>query len=298
MQKEHMISYTEISEKSFEKYTEKYPELNEIACLVPKNNESVEELLSENGFRYTGKRTVEGKVRLVYKWYRNLDKYEDMAAFFDRRADDYDLHMSDGNGLYEAEFISLFRDIPVTDAELTILDLGCGTGAELKYILDKAPNSNIVCVDVSEKMLDILRNEYSEYLKNIDLICKSYLEMELGKDKYDFIVACSTLHHLLAEDKLILLQKIKHSLKVNGCLLIQDYVALTEEDELPQREKYLALLGSRVIDKNRIYHIDLPLTLEHEMEILKKAGFTSITTERMGENGMIITAKFKGSPAK
>ena len=297
MQNEYLISYTEIIEKSFDEYIEKYPELNEITCMVPKDNESVEELLQENGFRYTGKRMVKGEVQLVYKWYRNLDKYENMGSFFDRRADDYDLHMSDGNSLYETEFVSLFRDIPVTDARLTILDLGCGTGAELKYIFDKVANAHIVCVDVSEKMLDILRKEYSEYLKNIDIICESYLQMGLGKDKYDFVVACITLHHLLAEDKLILLQKIKHSLKVNGCLLVQDYIALTEEDELSQREKYLVLLGSGVIDKNRIYHIDLPLTLEHELEILKKAGFTSITTERMGENGVIISAKLQGSTA-
>jgi len=52
-----------------------------------------------------------------------------------------------------------------------------------------------------------------------------------------------------------------------------------------------------MIDKNRIYHIDLPLTLEHEVDILEKAGFASITAERMGENGVIISAKLPGSPA-
>ena len=53
MQNEYLISYTEIIEKSFDEYIEKYPELNEITCMVPKDNESVEELLQENGFRYT-----------------------------------------------------------------------------------------------------------------------------------------------------------------------------------------------------------------------------------------------------
>ncbi|MFC1946926.1 class I SAM-dependent methyltransferase [Chloroflexota bacterium] len=297
MQNEHLISYTEITEKSFNEYVERYPELNEITCLIPRNDESIEEVLRENGFRYAGKRIVEGEVRLVYKWFRNLEKYEDMGAFFNRRADDYDLHMSDGNNFYETEFISLFRDIPVTDERLTILDLGCGTGAELKYIFEKAPYAHVVCIDVSEIMLDILRATYTGYIDNLDIMCESYLETDFGEEKYDFVVACSTLHHLLAEDKLVLFNKVKQTLKVNGYFLIQDYIALTEEDELSQREKYLELVNRGVIDGSRIYHIDLPLTLEHEVEILNKAGFTSIKTERMGENGVIITSRCIGSPA-
>ena len=297
MQNEHLISHTEITEKSFKEYIEKYPELDEITCLVPKDSESIEELLQANGFRYTGKRMVEGEVRLVYTWFRNLEKYEDMAAFFDRRADDYDLHMSDGNDYYETEFISLFRDIPVTDAILMVLDLGCGTGAELKYIFDKAPNAHIVCVDVSEKMFDILREEYSEYLKNIDIICKSYLEMKFDKGKYDYVIACSTLHHLLAEDKLELYRKIKRALRPEGVLLIQDYISLTEEEELTRRETYLSLIENGDIDKSQIYHIDLPLTPEHEEEILKVAGFEPVRSERAGENYVNIAAESTGSTA-
>jgi tRNA (cmo5U34)-methyltransferase len=298
MDNEYLISYTEITEKSFDEYIKKYPQINEITCLMPKDNEPVEELLRENGFRYTGKRTIEGEVRLVYKWFRDLEKYEDMGAFFDRRADDYKLHMRDGNDYYDTEFVSLVKDVPVTDERLMVLDLGCGTGVELKYIFDKAPNARIVCVDVSDKMLDILREAYSEYANNLDIMCESYLEIEFGEGKYDFIVACSTLHHLLAEDKLTLYQKLNRALKAGGYLLIQDYIASTEEDELSQREQYLNLIENDDIDRNRIYHIDIPLTLEHEVELLEKAGFASVTTERMGENGVIIIAGIQSRPAR
>ena len=297
MQNEHLIPYMEITGKSFDEYIDQHPERNEITCLVPKDNESVEELLQENGFRYAGKRLVENEVWLVYKWYRNQEKHEDMGAFFDRRADDYDLHMSDGNDLYETEFISLVKDVPVTDEKLAILDLGCGTGAELKYLFDKVPNAHVVCVDVSEKMLDILRVEYAEYIENLDIMNDSYLEMEFGEGKYDYIIACSTLHHLIPEDKLQLCKKMHRALKVNGYLLIQDYIASTEEDELSEREKYVNLIENGDIDKDRIYHIDLPLTIGHEIEILSEAGFTSITTERMGEKYVNIIARCAGSPA-
>ena len=146
-------------------------------------------------------------------------------------------------------------------------------------------------------MLDILREEYAEHIDNIEIICDSYLEMEFGKNVYDFVIACSTLHHLLAEDKLTLLKRVKKSLKSDGYLLVQDYIAGTEEDELSRREKYLDLLKKGVIDKNRKYHIDLPLTIEHEVEILGNAGFTSVATERMGEKYVNIIARSIGSPA-
>jgi tRNA (cmo5U34)-methyltransferase len=110
-------------------------------------------------------------------------------------------------------------------------------------------------------------------------------------------VACSTLHHLLAEDKLELYRKIKRAFKAGGYLLIQDFIANTEEDELSQREKYLELLGSGVIDKNRIYHIDIPLTVAHEEKILKTAGFELVKSERTGENYANIVAKLQGSRA-
>ncbi len=297
MQNEHLILHIDVSDEFILEYLKMNPELDEITCLVPKNNESIEEILEENGFRYMGKRTLEGEVRDIYKWFRNLEKYEDMGAFFDRRADDYDLHMSENNDLHETGFVSLLKDIPVMKNPLSILDLGCGTGAELKYVLDKAPNAHIVCVDVSEKMLYLLREKYSEYIDNLDIMCESYLKMEFDKGKFDYVIACSTLHHLLAEDKLELYRKIKRALKPYGMLLIHDYISLTEEEELTRREKYLSLIENGDIDKSQIYHIDLPLTPEHEEEILKAAGFGLVRSERVGENYVTITAGCIGSPA-
>jgi len=297
MQNEHLISYTDVSDEFIREFLEVHPELDEITCLVPNNKEPIEEILEENGFKYMGKRMVESEVRDIYKWFRNLEKYEDMGTFFDRRADDYDLHMSGGNDLYETGFISLLKNISFTSARLSILDLGCGTGAELKYIFDKTPNAHVVCVDVSEKMLDILRGKYSEYIDNLDIICQSFLEMEFGIEKFDYIIACSTLHHLLAEDKLELYRKIKRSLKPGGVVLVRDYISLSEEEELTRREKYLNLIEVGDIDKNRIYHIDIPLTVAHEEKILKAAGFELVTSERTGENYTNIVAKLQGSRA-
>lgn len=48
-----------------------------------------------------------------------------------------------------------------TEERLAILDLGCGTGLELRGIFDRAPNAVITGVDVSEKMLSELKRKYT-----------------------------------------------------------------------------------------------------------------------------------------
>lgn len=284
MLNEHYLNYTELTTEYIKSHITENDEVNEFTCLVPKDDQSADSLLRENGFRYVGKRLVEGEVMVVFKWFRNLDDpYENMHSFFNRRVQDYNLHMKDGDDFYEYIFNSVVIDIPRTDDRITILDLGCGTGAELKYIFQRAPNAYIVCMDVSEDMLQKLYEDYGSYSNNIEIVCSSYLGFDFGEKRYDYVVACNTLHHLLTEDKLDLYVSIKKGLKDNGCLLIMDNAATSPQQEQSLRTNYLELVHSGVIDKNEIYHIDMPLTIEHEEELLETAGFTIARTERVGD---------------
>jgi tRNA (cmo5U34)-methyltransferase len=292
MQKEHLLDSAGLTSESITNYINKNTQANEITCLTAKDDNSTPPILQENGFRYCGKRLVDGNVMIVYKWFRDLkEPYEDIGAFFDRRVQDYDLHMSDGNDSYESGFISLFKDLPDTNDRIRILDLGCGTGAELYYIFQKTPNANIVCVDIAEQMLRKLLELYPEHRKNLEIICSSYLELKLKDDYFDYVVACSTLHHLLPEGKLKLYRSISRWLKDKGSLLIQDYIADSPQTEDSLRKKYEVLVNNGTIDKNKMYHIDQPVTQEHEIELLKSAGLACSRVERMGESGILISAK-------
>ena len=292
MQNEHYLNYTEVTSECIKSYIQKNSEVDELTCLLPKDDQSASSVLRENGFRYIGKRLVEGKVMIVYKWFRGLDKdYEDMRSFFNRRVHDYDLHMKDDDAYYDVAFTSLIRDIPKTNERIDVLDLGCGTGAELKYIFQKSPNAYVVCLDISDQMLLKLREYYSAYSNNIETICSSYLGVDFGEKCYDYVVACSTLHHLLAEDKLDLYKIINRGLRDNGYLLISDYAVASSQEEQSLRANYLELISKVDIDKKEIYHIDLPLTVEHELDLLKTAGFASVRTERIGDKGIIISAR-------
>jgi tRNA (cmo5U34)-methyltransferase len=292
MQNEHYLNYVELTSEYIKSYIVKNYEVNEFTCLLPKDDQSASSMLRENGFRYIGRRLVDGKVMIVFKWFRGLDTcYEDMRSFFNRRVRDYDLKMRDDDDYYETVFLSLVKDIPDTNDKIAILDLGCGTGVELKYIFQKSPNAYIVCMDLAEEMLQKLSEDYSDYSNNIKTISASYLGVDFGEKCYDYVVACSTLHHILAEEKLKLYVSIKKGLKDNGCLLISDWFAHNLQEEQSLRTNYLELRNSGTIDKDEIYHIDLTLTIEHEVDLLETAGFTCTRIERFGDNGGIISAR-------
>lgn len=239
--------------------------------------------MKDEGFRYIGKRLVENEIVMVYKLFNGLtEKYEDMACFFNRRATDYDLHMSDLS-YYETSLIELVLNIQPTSEKITILDLGCGTGAELKYIFEKAPNAQVLCMDISEGMLEKLHETYKEYSKNIETVCGSYLGVDFGVNKYNYVIACNTLHHILKEDKLIVYKNILKALKPKGSMLISDYI-VNEEEENQIRAKYLEIVNSGFLNANEIYHIDIPLSSNSEKELLEATGFASIRMDSF-ENG-------------
>lgn len=285
MENENVLNCINVSLEDIKIYVSENYKAQEITCLVPKEDEATVTFLKDEGFRYIGKRLVENEIVMVYKLFNGLtEKYEDMASFFNRRATDYDLHMSDLS-YYETSLIELVLNIQPTSEKITILDLGCGTGAELKYIFEKAPNAQVLCMDISEGMLEKLHDTYKENSKNIETVCGSYLGVDFGVNKYNYVIACNTLHHILKEDKLIVYKNIIKALKPKGIMLISDYI-VNEEEENQIRAKYLEIVNSGFLNANKIYHIDIPLSSNSEKELLEATGFASIRMDSF-ENGDI-----------
>ena len=80
-------------------------------------------------------------------------KIEEMASFFDVRADGYDQHMRDNIQGFESYYEYLAKPLEGRREPIQILDLGCGTGLEFKYLLDAAPQASIVGMDLSAGMM-------------------------------------------------------------------------------------------------------------------------------------------------
>ena len=65
-------------------------------------------------------------------------------------------------------------------------------------------------------------------------------------------------------------------MKDGGYFILTDYFALSDEEEKLHRQTLISLKAEQGISDNEFYHYDTPLTVEHETEALKEAGFSSI----------------------
>ena len=61
-----------------------------------------------------------------------------------------------------------------------------------------------------------------------------------------------------------------------GYFILTDYFARSDEEEKMHRENYLALKKEQGITDDAFYHYDTPLTVAHEIEALKAAGFSEV----------------------
>ncbi len=163
--------------------------------------------------------------------------------------------------------------LPTADS-CHILDLGCGTGLELEPYLRANPSAQITGIDLSPEMLDALRNKFP--YNDFDLICGSYFDVPFGIERFNAAVSVESLHHFTAEQKFPLYFKLHKALKGDGYFILTDYFAETEALEREYFENLRRLKKEQGITDDEFYHYDTPLTVEHEINVLKSAGFSNV----------------------
>jgi len=177
----------------------------------------------------------------------------------------------------------------------TILDLGCGTGELSLKLLERFPDTRVVAVDYSPRMVGVAREKvdragYSDRWQAIeadfgDLATQS----ESTIDPVEACVSSLAIHHLSDEMKLTLFRWIASILKPGGYFWNVDPV-LPETPHLDRvyrsiRENWAAKQGSTLeAVRSKIGTSvsqghsgpDRLTTLEAHLEMLKTAGFQSI----------------------
>ena len=115
-----------------------------------------------------------------------------------------------------------------------ILDIGAGTGLFAALMLEKFPAAELTLLDISENMLAIARERFSNR-KNVRYVVNDYSRSELG-GKYDIICSALSIHHLTNEDKPRLFNKIYAALNPGGIFVNADQA----DGETPYfRQQYL-----------------------------------------------------------
>ena len=213
---------------------------------------------------------------------------EKMDDFFAARIDGYDAHMKrdiEGASGFYAYTASL---LPAAGGS-RVLDLGCGTGLELEEYFALNPDAAVTGIDLSEAMLNALRAKFPE--KNLTLIRASYFDVPLGSGLYDAAVSVESLHHFPAQMKSLLYGKLYTALAEEGFFVLTDYFAESEEAEKEYFQNLAALKKEQGLSDDVFYHYDTPLTVEHETELLRRAGFRDVRImKQWGESTYTVLA--------
>lgn len=218
---------------------------------------------------------------------------EEMAAFFDARADGYDDHMKSALGdLFAPYYAAVASVVPVGEEPTAILDLGAGTGAEIAAILTRAPRARFTCVDMSAGMLERLSQRFANQQSQLTLVHGSYLEVPLPAGAFAVAVASMTMHHFVHATKRDLYARIRTALQPGGVYVEGDYYALTRAEEVQFLENRAAQLRDLAPDQTaELYHIDIPFAIETQRHLLIEAGFAAVDVLWQADGKAVLVAK-------
>ena len=185
---------------------------------------------------------------------------EEMSSFFAHRLDQYEgVHLAH----WAAEYEALADYLP--DDLSTLLDIGCGTGLELASILRRFPDLRVTGIDLSAPMLEKLRQNYPS--PRVETICADYFSYPFEGRQYDAALSFETLHHFSYQKKREIYRKLYRAVRSGGC---------RQASDLPE--------GAFV-------HIDIPLTLAHQTELLTEAGFARVELLYQNEGTALLRAE-------
>lgn len=164
-----------------------------------------------------------------------------------------------------------------------LLDIGCGAGNYTLKMLSKVSNLNCTLNDLSMPMLQRAKERVSAQTNgNITLLQDDMRNLELPDNHFDIILAAATLHHLRDNaDWELVFKKLYNALKPGGSIWIADLVT-HDSPALNQLfnkrySDYLETLGGpeyRQKVLNYIAHEDTPRSLNYQLALLTRVGFT------------------------
>ena len=119
-----------------------------------------------------------------------------------------------------------------SQAEISVLDLGAGTGLFSQQVAQKYPHAHFDLYDVADQMLNVARLRFQGSPHKIHTIVGDYRELDTSR-RYDLVISSLSIHHLSDEEKRMLFRKIYAVLNKPGMFVNIDQV-LGETEYLRQ----------------------------------------------------------------
>ncbi|MDO5851945.1 MAG: methyltransferase domain-containing protein [Methanobacteriaceae archaeon] len=207
---------------------------------------------------------------------------DQIKEHFNKRSKKFDNEILKIFPKYNTMLTALINAIPNTKNNPKIIDLGCGTGNITLKILEKFPNAEITCLDLSEDMIQIAKEKLKKY-PNITYITADFAEYLFNK-KYDAIISSLALHHIVTStQKQEMYNKIYEQLTYDGVFYNADIIkapnnynqALYKKVSKEEKDPNLSKEKLDEYEKNRTDN-DHPETIFNHIKWLEKSGFKEI----------------------
>lgn len=209
---------------------------------------------------------------------------KNMKDHFDKEANKHDSYFIEELGM-KAYYDEVEVQLNKTEPKARILVLGCGTGLEVERI----KTGHVTAVDISSEMIKKLEAKDLPGIR-LETITQSFFELVLDKDSFDLVLTSYAMHHFNEDQKLKLYGSIYKALKPGGVFINGDSMSKNKQEEDLKMAKAIEVYKA----KNKPFgslHLDVHFSYEHELEVLKIAGFTDVVLEREWTKTKLYRAK-------
>jgi SAM-dependent methyltransferase len=162
-----------------------------------------------------------------------------------------------------------------------VVDLGIGT-ANLAVRLPS--RRHLVGVDVSEQMLDLARAKLHGS-SSVELVQADLLEFLDRPATFDVIISTYAIHHLVADEKALLIERAAARLAPGGRLAVGDLMASSRSAV----DGVMARL--RHPDADSLFVEEFPWFVDETLALLDGAGFTRVAVEQFSELSWGVAAR-------
>ncbi len=148
---------------------------------------------------------------------------------FDQFADEYSQMLKDSTSSFGEE-ITFFAEYKIKDLkdlvqnrglqDQTILDFGSGTGSSIPFFRKYFPNSNLSCIDVSQKSLEVSQSRFGQK-EQYGLITDQHIPY--ADESFNLVFTTCVFHHIPADEHHHWLGEMKRVLKKGGVMIIFEH---------------------------------------------------------------------------
>lgn len=141
----------------------------------------------------------------------------------------YDSWVQKALPCYEELFAVAVESIPFSvEQELTILDLGAGTGLFSAHVFQRYGNSHYTLMDVAEQMLEIAKERFAGSAQQFSYITGDY-RTALPAAQFDLVISSLSVHHLSDSEKQNLFRELFLKLRPGGVFINVDQIKAPSE---------------------------------------------------------------------